>query len=289
MSKVLIFGASGLIGHTLLAALSKEFEVVGTLRKSKGEYENSFFERHSIIDNIDIRNISVVESIVEQLKPDYIINATGITKRKTSIYTHSDIIYINSLFPHLLCQLSSKTKSKVVQLSTDCVFSGAKGKYFDSDFTDARDIYGRTKALGDLVGYERAITIRSSFIGFELFDKTELLEWFVNCNDPIIKGFDQCYYSGITSLQLAKSISKMIEKSTFQTGLYHLVNKEIVDKKTLLEHINSSLDLNKKIVRDSTLSLDRSLLPSNQATNIFGQIPGWPTMLNELKEFNEKL
>lgn len=221
--KVLLFGATGMAGHVAYYYL-----------KNTGKYEltNVVYRTKLTADSIivDVTNKDAVSEVVRKTNPDLIINCIGILIKGSK--EHPDnAIFINAYFPHLLKKLSDEVGAKLIHISTDCVFSGKKGNYTEEDFRDADDVYGRSKALGEIIN-EKDLTIRTSIIGPELKKNGEgLFHWFMQQTGKI-NGFQTAIWGGVTTLELAKAIDIAIEKQL--TGLVQLSNGIGISKYDLL-------------------------------------------------------
>lgn len=283
--RVLVLGASGLIGHTLVRELSRYYEVYGTLHFSKSHYDNIFFRKHSFIFDIDIMNFDIVKGIIYALKPDYIINCVGITKRKIDKQNIEDATFVNACFPHKLVRFAQLNENRVIHFSTDCVFDGKKGNYLEEDLTTAEDIYGRTKALGEIINYNNCLTIRSSFIGQELYSKTELLDWFLSQDGNSIKGFKNTLYSGVSTIFMTKVVRKVIDSFPEISGLYNLAPSIPISKYDLLNLAKDIFDVHVKIIPDYSI-IHKPTLDGSKFKEITGiVIPDWREMLEELALF----
>lgn len=225
-NKILLFGATGMAGHVMYYYLRDE---------GKYEMRNVVFRTKLTDDSIivDVTDKMEVASIVHKEKPDVIINCVGVLIKGSE--EHPDnAIYINAYFPHLLKKLADKVGAKLVHISTDCVFSGKKGNYSETDFRDADDVYGRSKALGEIAN-DKDLTIRTSIIGPELKKNGEgLFHWFMNQSGEV-NGFKTAIWGGVTTLELAKAVSYAIDKGT--VGLVHLSNGYGISKFCLLDKI----------------------------------------------------
>lgn len=281
--RILVLGVSGLIGHKLFQELHLEFDVFGTLHKSKNHYGNiPLFSGNNIIEKIDVSEFEVLKGVINAINPDVILNCVGITKRKEEINDMYKALTINSVFPHQLANWAKHYDKRIIHFSTDCVFDGKIGNYNESSLTTAEDVYGRTKALGEL-RYKNTLTIRSSFIGQELFGKTELLEWFLAQNDRKINGFTNVFYSGISTIYMSKLIKKIIANFPDLCGLYHLAPDKPISKYELLCIAKEAFNVNVDIIPvDNPVhhpTLDASKL--KREMNLI--IPDWKEMMTELK------
>lgn len=243
--KILILGVSGMLGHRAFFQFENnpEFEVFGTLRKK--EVLISYFRNvKNIYSNIDALNINSIYNLIDRIKPDVILNCIGVIKQVKEAKDPILSIEINSLFPHKLAKYIKNSKTRLIHISTDCVFSGDKGGYKETDNSDAKDLYGKSKNLGELINFDNCITLRTSIIGHELKGKRSLLEWFLSQERPI-KGFTNAIYSGFTTLELVNIIEKYVIKKPMKNGLYHLSSNPI-SKYDLLKII--ARVYNKKII-----------------------------------------
>jgi dTDP-4-dehydrorhamnose reductase len=254
--RVLIFGASGLIGSNLFRYLSdnRKFEVFGTYRNDAAltyffDNEKSkliFFE----CGNTDLNHL------VKTLKPDWVINALGITKHVDDFKNIPKMIQVNTVFPHQLAQVCIEFSAKLIQISTDCVFSGQKGNYHEADLPDAVDLYGKSKALGEVV-YGNNLTLRISTIGRELITNYGLLEWFLRQRESCL-GYKSTIFSGIPSKYLGYVLTEYVLDRATLSGLYHIASKPI-NKHALLQELAVFYNKNIEIIENNDLSIDRSL------------------------------
>ena len=235
--KILVLGSTGMLGHQVVNYFLEfnDYEVIDISFRQKLRYE-------TII--LDVTNKELLEETIIKIKPDYIINCIGILINGSRDI--SNAIYINSYLPHLLANICNTINSKLIHISTDCVFSGLKGGYIESDEKDGKDIYAKTKALGEVID-DTNITLRTSIIGLELKTNGEgLFHWFMN-QEGTINGFTKAIWSGVTTLELAKAIKWSIENEI--TGLYHITNNESINKYDLLnlfkKYTNKEITINK--------------------------------------------
>lgn len=287
--RILILGGSGMLGHRLWLYLPARFpDIYTTLHKDRNKYDkyNLFNNKKKVIDNIDAVDFSVVERVLDKIRPDVILNCIGITKRRDEINNMALCINLNSLFPHNLANWGEINKAKIITFSTDCIFDGKTGNYIEENLPSASDIYGKTKALGELRG-TNTLTLRSSFIGPELFQGSELLEWFLAQTGPV-KGFKNAIYSGLTTFELCRVVEKILVSYPQASGLYN-VSSDPITKFDLLMLIKKEMDLSVEIVPDETFCCDRSL-DSSRFRKEFNYIPpSWEVMVQELSaEFKRR-
>ncbi len=280
--RVIILGVSGMIGHRLFMDMSQKFETFGTLKNDKNFYENnSLFGKKNVVENMDVLNFEVLTGALAAIDPDVIINCVGITKRKKEIENTRRTLYINALFPHKLAEWSKVNNKRIIHFSTDCVFDGKIGNYREESLTTAKDLYGRTKALGE-INYNHALTLRSSFIGRELFSKTELLEWFLSQKGSSIKGYTKALYTGVSTTFLSQIIADIIENHPNLSGIKQLSTENPISKYELLCLAREAFKCKIEIVPDDTLEI-KSTLKGNKLKDALGYtVPSWAKMMNDL-------
>ena len=270
MKKVLIFGSGGMAGHVVYAFLSslKKYNIKNVAYPSK-------VDETSVV--IDVENMDKVAALVKDFRPNVIINCVGLLN-KACDENPDKAVYVNSFFPHYLSKLAKNISSRVIHLSTDCVFSGSKGSYVETDFKDGNDIYSKSKALGELIN-DTDLTIRTSIIGPELnINGIGLFNWFMK-QKGIIQGYSQVYWTGVTTLELAKALDKAIESNL--TGLYHLVPSSKISKHDLLMLIGkvwNKVDVD--IKKNNDKKADKSLI--NTRKDFDFKVKDYEAMLLEL-------
>lgn len=285
--RILILGASGMLGHQLWRHFSStSINTFGVIRKARSAYRHdSLFSSDRVIDHIDARDFQNLCGVIEEVDPDIVLNCIGITKRREKEDIPADSIRLNALLPHELAAWGLKQGLKIINFSTDCVFDGQKGLYSESNPTSAQDLYGRTKALGEITG-ENALTIRSSFIGPELHDGTELFEWFI-AQRGNVKGFTNAIYSGLTTLELARVVEKIVIEHPTCTGLYH-ISSDPISKHDLLRKILKHMDLPIELIPDGKFKCDRSLDSHRFRENYNYTPPSWEGMVSELTAYMQR-
>lgn len=252
MSKVLILGGTGMLGHAVLEEFgSFSGDVSSTSRSGSG------LPFDVLSDPVD----SLAKFVG---RGDYIINCLGITKPHINDDNEQDVArakLVNSLFPAELASLAETTGSRVIQIATDCVFSGRTGHYLETDFHDAEDVYGKTKSLGEVVS-ENVMHIRVSTIGRELGRNTLLLEWVLSHSQgATIPGYTDHFWNGVTTNHFAKVVRAIIENDGFRSGLSHLVPADELSKADLVRQIANAFGRSDLIVKDteSRKPTDRTL------------------------------
>lgn len=281
--KVLVLGATGKIGSSMLRvfATSPGFDVAGTVRASNSELLPAVL-RPKLVSNVDVDNFDTVVAAFAQIKPDVVINCVGMIKQLPGASEPLTAIPLNALLPHRLANLCAVTKTRLVQISSDCVFSGDKGNYLESDPTDAQDLYGRSKALGE-VDYPHAVTLRTSTIGRALHGDHSLLDWFLSTKGPV-KGFRRAIFSGVPAHELARIVRDFVIPFPELRGLYH-VSGEPIDKYTLLKLIAIRYGRTTQIDPDDDFVIDRSL-NSGRFRDATGYVPeDWPKLIDAMHDF----
>jgi dTDP-4-dehydrorhamnose reductase len=282
--KVLVFGSSGLIGSTVLRVLSKKksLSVFGTFRSRSSLPYLKDISLNNVLTGVDIENDSKMLDIFSHTRPDAVINCIGVTKHKYNDNCPSELIKLNSEFPHYLAQLCTLSGARLIHFSTDCVFSGKKGLYSEDDQPDADDAYGKSKALGEIF-YGDAITIRTSTIGRELNTNYGLLDWFLSQQNKC-KGYKNAIFSGLPTVTIAEIIRDYILSDKSLKGLYHIAATPI-NKYDLLKLIAVVYGKNIDIELDEGFVIDRSLDPKkfNCATGF--KSPGWPDLIQAMYQY----
>ena len=282
--KVLVIGASGMIGSTVLRVLSEkdDWAVFGTVRDEsvKRFFTASIGER--LIAGVDVENHDSLVKVLDQVRPDVVVNCAGLTKHKPEAEDPLVSIPINTLMPHRLAGLCKLVGARLIHVSTDCVFSGEKGSYTEDDFADARDVYGKSKALGE-VDYQHAITLRTSTIGHELQSTYGLLDWFLS-QQGRCKGYANAIFSGLPTVVFAQVVRDVVIPHAELSGLYHVAAKPI-NKFDLLKLIAEVYGKSIDIVPDEKLVIDRSLDATRFRLATGYTAPEWPELINTMHAY----
>lgn len=277
--RVLVIGASGMIGSTVLRVLSEkaEWEVFGTIRSKRDKifFTASIGER--LVAGIDVEHSDSLIKVLDQLRPNVVVNCAGLTKHKPEADDPLVSIPINTLMPHRLAGLCKLIGARLIHVSTDCVFSGVRGRYVEEDFPDARDVYGKSKALGEVL-YPHAITLRTSTIGHELQSKHGLLDWFLS-QEGRCMGYSCAIFSGLPTVVFAQVVRDVVIPKGELSGLYHVAAKPI-DKYELLKLIANVYGKTIDIVPDNKLVIDRSLDAKKFQLATGYTAPEWSELIN---------
>ena len=281
--RILILGGAGMLGHRLVTALRQDFEVWATVRGSAGAYQrHGLFDPERTLGGVDVLNGDAVTEAMARVRPGAVINCIGIIKQLAAAKDPFLSVAVNSLLPHRLHRLCQATGARLIHFSTDCVFSGRKGNYTEDDPSDALDLYGRSKYLGETVG-EGALTIRSSIIGHELESASGLLEWFLSQRGQRVHGFRRAIYSGFTTSEMARIVQMVLTAQPQLSGTLQ-VSSEPISKYDLLMLIRQVYGLDVEIVPDDTVQIDRSL-DSTRFRRLTGYVPpSWPQMIEEMAQ-----
>ena len=279
--KILILGGDGMIGHKMAQVLSvQNHEIFISVRESKDLTLKRISPKAKVFFN-DVLKDSILD-FLDKVNPDVIINAIGITIRRGAAENISDTIYLNSLFPHQISSWALAFKKRLIHFSTDCVFSGSEGSYLEDATPNALDYYGKTKGLGE-INSKSSLTIRSSMIGPELYNKTELFEWIINNKEKEINGFSRVMYSGVTTVYMARLLADLIDNHKNLSGIYNIASKPI-SKFELLHLINDNFDLG-LIINDNKTVISNKTLNASKIEKVIGfQPPSWDELIFELKK-----
>jgi dTDP-4-dehydrorhamnose reductase len=282
--RILILGASGLIGRTVLRVLSKDpsLDVFATFRLESSDKFLKDFPLNKIFTGIDIENDFNVIDIFSAINPEVVINCIGVTKHKNEGNDPIEAIKINALFPHRLAKIAAFHGSRLIHLSTDCVFSGKKGFYTEDDQPDADDIYGKSKALGEVL-YGNTVIIRTSTIGYELNTNYGLLNWFLSQENKC-KGFKNAIFSGLPTVVLGQIIRDFILNNNDLRGLYH-IGSDPINKYDLLKLIANIYKKEINIEIDEEFVINRSL-DSAKFKRITGfKSPEWSDLIKIMFQY----
>lgn len=256
--RVLVLGASGMLGNAVLRVMheKREFDVLGTVRSSNDTHLFSEGIAKTIITGCDVSDQDALVKLFVKVRPDVVINCIGLIKQLAEVDDPLITLPINAMLPHRLANLCALAGARLVHMSTDCVFSGAKGNYKESDISDATDLYGKSKYLGE-VEYPHAVTLRTSIIGHELQSVHGLVGWFLS-QQGRCKGFRQAVFSGLPTVVLAKVIRDIVLPQSNLTGVYHVAANPI-SKYDLLKLVALTYGKSIEIIPDDNLVIDRSL------------------------------
>lgn len=273
VKKIFIIGSKGMAGHVINFYLKENtnYKVLSVARDSQlfaPDYE------------ADVTDFSTLARILETETPDFVINCIGLLNQEAENNPDKAIL-LNSYLPHFLAKKGEELNYKLIHISTDCVFNGNKGSYAEDSIKDGYGFYAQSKALGE-VSYGNNVTIRTSIIGPEIKQNgIGLFHWFMN-QIGNIKGYTEAYWTGVTTLELAKAITSLIEQDV--EGLYHLVNSEKISKFNLLVLFKDVFHMQTiTIEQNSVYKTDKSLTKTNYGFNY--DVPDYGTMIAEMRDW----
>lgn len=282
--KILVLGVTGMLGNAVLRLLAQDriHQVFGSIR-STGALRLLPRDLHSnVTSGVDVENIDSLTRLIAVVHPDVVINCVGLVKQLAEADDPLAAIPINALLPHRLARLCEVAGARLVHMSTDCIFSGAKGMYTEADASDAKDLYGRSKYLGE-VDYPHAITLRTSIIGHELDGARSLIGWFL-AQEGSVKGYKHAIFSGLPTVEVARVIRDHVIPHPELRGVYH-VSAEPINKFDLLTLVAQTYRKTIDISADDQLVIDRSLDSTRfrQATGFAPKV--WPELIRSMWDF----
>lgn len=282
--KVLVLGVSGMLGNTVFRYFSesRDYEVFGSARSSAVRHAFEPALANRIIVGTDVDNADSLALLFAKVKPNIVINCIGLIKQLAEANDPLQAIPINSLLPHRLARLCEIASARLVHISTDCVFSGLKGNYLETDTSDAKDLYGRSKYLGE-VDYPHAITLRTSIIGHELSSANGLVGWFLS-QQGTVNGFTKAIFSGFPTIELAHIIRDVVLPQPRLSGLYHVASDPI-SKYDLLKLIARAYKKWIEILPEKKFTIDRSLNAEKFKLASGYTPPAWPMLVDKMFNF----
>lgn len=281
--KVLILGVSGMLGSAMYKFFHDRgtFETWGTLRDERALSHFSPRMREKLIMGVDILNQDDLIQVFEKIRPDYVINCIGVIKQLSKANDPLAVLPINSLFPHRLAKICALLNTKLIHISTDCVFSGTKeDKYTEADFSDAKDLYGKSKFIGEINHLPDVITLRTSIIGHELSSNYSLVDWFLSQKNKV-QGYMNAIYSGLPTIELARVIHDFVIPNPELGGLYHVAS-EAINKFELLKLIAEVYNKTITIEPEWTIKINRSLCAKRFELQTGYIAPAWPTLIEQM-------
>ena len=269
-----------MLGHMLVRVLGDSHDVFGT---SKQEWTSDaglakFLTKEKWLGGVDAKDITTVAQIFENQDFDVVINCIGVVKQRANRISNDEMMLVNAQFPHELVKVSNSCGARVIHISTDCVFSGDKGDYVETDVPDPVDVYGSSKLAGEIVD-DHNLTIRTSHVGRELTNFTSLFEWILSNRNKQVAGFSKAKYSGLTTFSLSELIKQLLTTGSKLNGLVHVASTPITKFKLITE-LNSRLGLGISVNVDESVVVDRSLRSSQWLSNLGIETPSWDEMLD---------
>ncbi len=270
--KFLVLGATGMAGHMVAMYLCEKKHDVTAFSRGAFPYCKNL--------NGDITDIPYLSETIRSGEYDVVVNCIGLLNQDCEV-KKSQAVYLNSYLPHFLAEITQSTQTRIIHLSTDCVFSGKSGGYNEDSFCDGQSFYDRSKALGEIMD-EKNLTFRTSIIGPDMKEGgIGLLNWFMKQENDVY-GYKQAIWTGVTTLTLAKAMEAAALENL--TGLYHLVNNQSISKYDLLRLFNSHLRDNAvQVLPDEKVKIDKSLINNRKDFSFI--VPSYEDMVIEIKEW----
>lgn len=282
--KILILGATGMLGSAMFREFHEKegFDTWGTIRDPQGF---SYFAKNShakLIHSVDVLDDNHLLSLFQRLKPDLVINCIGLIKQLAAANDPLVVLPINAMFPHRLARLATTFNARLIHISTDCVFSGKKGLYKESDPSDADDLYGKSKFIGELPNSPGILTLRTSMIGHELNSQYALVDWFL-AEQHQVKGYVNAIFSGLPTNELTRIVMDYIIPHPHLYGLYHVAAHPI-NKFDLLHLVARVYGKKISIIPDEQVHIDRSLNADRFNTATGYVAPEWSLLIQRMHQ-----
>lgn len=282
--KVLVLGVTGMLGNAVFRVFSADatYQTWGTLRSASVLHRFPQEGHASLLCGVDVLDQDTLASVMARVRPDVVINCVGLIKQLADAKDPLTALPINAMLPHRLARLCELGGARLIHISTDCVFSGCKGMYLESDLSDAEDLYGKSKYIGELHDMAHAITLRTSIIGHELGSNHALVDWFLS-QQGSVRGFTKAIFSGLPTVELARVMKDFVIAHPQLNGLYHVAAQPI-DKFRLLSLVAAQYGKAIEIRPDDALVIDRSLDGSRfrEATGYVA--PDWPELVRRMHQ-----
>ena len=269
-----------MLGHKLWQNLSPRFDTWATFRGPTDGLHSGVFDHERALPYVCADKFDSVVDALMRTRPDVLVNCIGIVKQDPAATDPHTSILVNALFPHQLARASETIGARLIHISTDCVFTGRRGKYSESDASDAEDIYGRTKWLGEL-HYDHCLTLRTSMIGRELNGANGLVEWFLSQRGKTVRGFQRAIFSGLTTTALSHTVIDLITNNKNLHGVWHVAG-DAINKLDLLRLVKQAFQVDVEIEPDQTFVCDRSL-DDSKFRSVTGFKPApWEEMIEQM-------
>lgn len=268
-----------MLGHKVWQRFRDRVDAWVTVRDRRTA-GHPLFAGGRVITGVRADEFETVQRAWDEARPTAVVNCVGIVKQLKEASDPVTSITVNALFPHRVAALARERGARMIQISTDCVFSGARGGYTESDLPDARDLYGRTKLLGEVTAAP-GLTLRTSIIGREMYATTGLVEWFLSHRCGEVTGYTQARFSGLTTDALAGIVGALVERQPSLSGLYNVAS-EPISKYDLLTRLNEAYRAGVRISASDEVRIDRSLDGGAFAHATGIAVPGWQEMIAAL-------
>lgn len=285
--KVLVLGVTGMLGNAVFQVFSADagYETWGTLRSGTALRHFPQLAHARLLTGVEVLDQDSLVAALLKARPDVVINCIGLIKQLADARDPLTALPINAMLPHRLARLCKLGGARLIHVSTDCVFSGRRGMYLESDLSDAEDLYGKSKYIGELHDLPHAITLRTSIIGHELGSNHALVDWFLSQRD-CVKGFTKAIFSGLPTVELARVMKDFVVPHRELNGLYHVAAAPI-DKFSLLGLVAAQYGRQIAICPDDALVIDRSLDGSRFGKATGYVAPAWPELIRRMHQQRE--
>lgn len=282
--RILILGVTGMLGSAVLRTFSRDsaHEVWGTMRSAGALQYFPDVAKERLLTGVDVLDQDALIRALEYVRPEVVINCVGLIKQLSDANDPLVALPINAMLPHRLARLCGLLGARLIHVSTDCVFAGTKGMYLEKDPSDAEDLYGKSKFIGELHDVPHAITLRTSIIGHELGSNYALVDWFLSQRGAV-KGYAKAIFSGLPTVELARVMKDFVVPTPQLSGLYH-VSVEPIDKLSLLRLVAEVYGKDIEIIPDDKVCIDRSL-DSSAFRDATGYLPpGWDELVRVMHD-----
>jgi dTDP-4-dehydrorhamnose reductase len=282
--KILVLGVSGMLGNAMFRVLSEssEHEVWGTARSPSVQKHYGAALASRVEAGIDVENPDSLASVLERIRPDVVVNCIGLVKQFAQAGDPLQALPINAMLPHRLARYCALLDARLVHISTDCVFNGARGTYGETDISDAEDLYGKSKFIGE-VAYPHTITLRTSIIGHELASHHGLIEWFLS-QTGTVHGYRRVVFSGLPTVELSRIVRDAVLPRPALNGVFHVASAPIT-KYDLLKLVAQAYGKTIEIVPDDSMAIDRTLIADRFRLATGYVAPAWPDLVQLMKNF----
>lgn len=282
--KILVLGVSGMLGNAMFRTLSEagELEVWGTVRSPGARKSFDDVLASHLLPGVDVENADALSDVLNRIRPDVVVNCIGLVKQFAEAGDPLLALPINAMLPHRLARLCSLLGARLIHISTDCVFNGKRGAYTESDVSDAEDLYGKSKYIGE-VDYPHAVTLRTSIIGHELASHHGLVEWFL-AQEGRVNGYTRVRFSGLPTVELSRIVRDFVLPREALRGVYHVASAPIA-KYDLLKLVARVYKKKIEIVPDDSIAIDRTLVADRFREATGYTAPHWEDLVLMMKNF----
>lgn len=282
MTRVLVLGATGMLGHTVFRAFSADgaLEVWGTTRDPASLRFFSEAHQARLLTGVDVTDDRALEAAMTRVAPDVVINCVGVIKQLAAANDPLIVLPINAMLPHRLARLCGAMGARLLHVSTDCVFAGTRGNYRETEAPDTLELYGLSKYIGEVRDVPHVITLRVSIVGHELASHNSLVDWFL-AQEGTVTGYTKAIFSGLPAVELARVFHDYVLPRPELHGLYH-VSAAPISKRELLQLVAGAYGKTIDIVPSDAVVIDRSL-NSERFTAATGYVaPAWPDLVRAM-------